>query len=84
MNNISTKSLIEIINDLKLKAKDNGNNFLVLTAQELHDIIGNYSNGNTRFPMCCSAMFKSMKEGDEVIYTSPSKQTNKTKIKYYL
>lgn len=84
MNKVSTKSLIELINDLKLSAKDNGKVYLIITAQELHDIIGSYPNGNTRFPMVCNAMFKSMKEGDKVLDTSPSKQTNKTKIKYFL
>ncbi|WP_431030064.1 hypothetical protein [Lysinibacillus sp. LZ02] len=84
MSNLTTETFLNCIELLKQIGRQNNLPQLVITAEEVHKLVGGYPGKNHRMPMCCNAMFKSMREGDEILHSTPSKQSNTTKIKYYL
>lgn len=84
MDRVSTKSIEKIVNTKKHDAKQSGQEYIEITAKDVHDIVGGYANGNTRYPMCCSAMYNLMDIKDEIIYAPPKGKGSRLKIKYYL
>lgn len=84
MDKVSTESIKKIINTIKQEARRRGQECIEITAKDVHDIVGGYANGNTRYPMCCSAMYSLMNFKDEIMYAPPKGKGSKLKIKYYL
>lgn len=77
-------SIVKIIQEMKRKAKQDGKSFIEITAKDIHDIVGKYPNGNTRYPSCCRAMYKVMANDDIILNTTKSSFSSTIKIKYFL
>lgn len=84
MRNITADSIVDIVNGMKRNAKLKGLEYIEITSKEVHDIIGGYENGNSRYPMCCNAMYNVLNSKDEIIYAPPKGKGSRLKIKYYL
>lgn len=84
MNKITIESIKKVICDMKQVARDEGLDYIEVTSKQVHDIVGGYSNGNTRYPSCCRAMYAVMIDGDEIIHTTKSELSSTIIIKYYL
>jgi len=78
------ESIKKVVVKLKQDAKDSGLEFVEITSREVHDIVGGYENGNTRFPSCCRAMYAAMADKDKVLYAPKSELSSTVKIRYYL
>lgn len=66
-------------------AEERGETHRVITAGELHDLVGGYrGTNNHRMPECCSAMRAEKRDRDEVIYSPPSGRGAKLEIRYRL
>lgn len=55
---------------------------IVVRAGFLHKLAGGYPGKNHRMPICCQAMRKLIKSGDEVLYEPPSGQGASLEILY--
>ncbi len=84
MERVSTESIKKVVLSLKQQAKNNNLKYIVLTSKEVRDIVGGYVNGNTRYTMCCRAMYFLKGNADEIIYAPPKGNGSRLKIKYYL
>ena len=61
--------------------------FIDVISRKLYQTVGGYppAKGEThRMPACCNAMRNMKKPTDVVLYTTPSGQSTKLKIRYYL
>ncbi|MER1999930.1 MAG: hypothetical protein ABS882_09145 [Lysinibacillus sp.] len=84
MEKITVHLVVKLIRKLKTEARNRGEKVLEITASDLHNIIGKYPNGNTRYPTCCNAMYKEMKANDEILHTTKSRYSLTIKVRYYL
>lgn len=64
------------------KAEKRGASHRVVTARELHTLVGGYPGPNHRMPACCSAMRAEMCPGDEIENAPPSGQGASLRIRY--
>ena len=57
----------------------------VISARELHNLVGGYAGTNNhRMPECCRAMRDEKHDGDEVIYAPPKGNGASLEIRYRL
>ncbi len=73
----------EIIN-LQKQARKSNLQYIEINSGELHRKIGGYPGKNHRMPVCCDAMRKMMREGDEIITQPPKGNGASLTIKYKL
>lgn len=77
---ITTAEIRDYISDLKNQAKSKKENFIVLTANDIH----NQLKLESRMPMVCNAMYQRMNTGDEVLHRTKSGYSSTLRIKYYI
>ena len=77
---IRTKDIRNYIEERKTEAKNNGEEFIVLRASELHRV----NRLKNAMPMVCNAMRQCMSEKDIVIHETPSGYSSSLEIKYML
>ncbi len=77
---VSTQEVCEYIEEEKEFARNNGEKFLVLKAGHIHKL----KNLKNSMPIVCNAMRQCMREGDVVIFQTPSGYSSTLQIKYYL
>ena len=75
-----TKDIRNYIEERKTEAKNNGEEFIVLRASELHRV----NRLKNALPMVCNAMRQCMSEKDIVIHETPSGYSSSLEIKYML
>ena len=75
-----TRQIKNYILSLKKNAVLNGEQFLILKANDVHKALGLKS----RMPAVCNAMKQSMENGDEVLYETASGFSSTYTIKYYM
>ena len=78
LNKLSTDGIRQYISELKLLAKENGENSIVLKSGDIHKAL----KLKSAMPQVCNAMRQSMNEGDVVIHTTPSGNSSTIEIKY--
>lgn len=84
MAKVTIESIKNVVINLKQDARDRGLEFVEITSRDVHDIVGGYENGNTRYPSCCKAMYAVMTDKDEVLYAPKSELSSTVKVRYYL
>lgn len=84
MTNTHTETFIEEILRQKIEAKRKGEKFIDLVSREVHMAVGGYPGQNHRMPICCSAMYSVMSDGDQVLETPPSGKGAYLTIRYFL
>lgn len=72
--------ITEHINDSLKHARANGASSITLLSGDIHKSLGLVQ----RMPSVCNAMYKCMKENDEIISTTPSGYSSTILIRYYL
>jgi hypothetical protein len=74
------RALIEIMR----QTQSDGQEFLEITAGELHRLVGGYPGQNHRIPMCCHVMHVHLSEdwGDRLVDGPPSGQGASLRIRY--
>ncbi len=77
---VKTKDIRDYIESQKAEARNNGEEFIILRASDLHRI-NRLKNG---MPMVCNAMRQCMGENDIVLHETPSGYSSSLKIKYLL
>ncbi len=75
---ITTADIRDYIEKLKCEAKENGENFLVIKANDIHKRL----KMKNRIPMVVNAMRQCMGQGDEILHDTPSGQSSTIEIKY--
>lgn len=78
--NITTNDICKYINDLKMYAKKEGKNTIVLISRDIH----NNLNLKSRFPTVCNAMRKCMGENDTILFQPPKGNSSTLEIEYKL
>ncbi|KOS68382.1 hypothetical protein AEA09_07310 [Lysinibacillus contaminans] len=84
MEKVTIESIKKIVIKLKQDARGKGLEFVDITSRDVHDLIGGYPNGNSRFPSCCKAMYAVMTEDDKVLDAPKSLLSSTVKVRYYL
>lgn len=84
MTNTHTQTFVEEIQRQKNEAKRRGKKTLDLVSREVHIAVGGYPGQNHKMPICCSAMYSMMSEGDQVLEAPPSGKGAYLKIRYFL
>ena len=77
---MTTKEICDYIELLKINAKAEGKEKLVLVARDIHKEL----NLDNRYPMVCSAMRKCMGDYDVVLFQPPKKDSSTVEIEYKL
>ena len=75
---IATDDIRQHIHELKMAAKKEGKDFIILKSGNIHKALGLKS----ALPQVCNAMRQSMNEGDIVLHTTPSGNSSTIEIKY--
>lgn len=75
---ITTSDIRRYIEELITIAGNSGDDSITLVANQIHKDL----NLKSRFPMVCNAMRQCMRQGDEIIFESPSGYSSSLKIKY--
>ena len=75
---ITTDDIRQHILELKMAAKDEGKNFIILKSGDIHKVLGLKS----AMPQVCNAMRQSMNEGDIILHTTPSGNSSTIEIQY--
>ena len=75
---ITTDDIRQHILELKIAAKDEGKEFIILKSGILHKEL----NLKSRLPMVCNAMRQTMNEGDIVLHTTPKGNSSTIEIQY--
>ena len=61
--------------------------FIDISSGNLHQLVGGYpstKNEDHVMPICCNVMRKLQKPNDEILHESPSGQSTKLIIRYYI
>ena len=77
---MTTSEIREYIEKLKLNARSNGNDTLVLTARDIHGEL----NLKSRYPMVCNAMRQCMNDNDVILFQPPKGNSSTLEIEYKL
>lgn len=77
---VLVREIENYILQLKVNAKTDGNNCLVLTSKVIHDDMGL----KQRMPSVCNAMRNMMNGTDEILHVTPSGYSSTFQVKYYL
>lgn len=65
-------------------AQSPGESSVVVSAGDLHRVLGGYPRPNHRMPVCCGVMKGQMREGDAIISRPPSGLGASLTIQYVL
>lgn len=77
---IGKNDIVQYIAELKEKSKKAGLVEIELVANDIHKQL----KLTSKMPSVCNAMRYSMKEGDEILFKTPSGNSSTFKVKYYL
>ena len=77
---ITTNGICEYIKELKLLARAEGKDSLILISRDIHKQL----NLKSRFPMVCNAMRQCMEENDEILFQPPKGNSSTLEIEYKL
>ena len=66
------------------KAEKAGKRFVDILSGEIHRDVGGYPGRSHKMPNCCQVMWGLFAEGDEVLYSPPSRQGASLEIRYRL
>lgn len=77
---VTTDDICKYIKELKILAKEEGKNSLVLIARDIHRQL----NLKSRFPMVCNAMRKCMGVDDNILFQPPKGNSSTLEIEYKL
>lgn len=68
------------IDQLFQESRQQGKEYIELVSGSIH----NYLGMENRMPQVCRIMYEKMKQGDELLHTTPSGKSSTIKIRYYL
>lgn len=77
---VNTNDIRDYIESQKATAKNNGEEYIILTARDIHRI----NHLKNSMPMVCNAMRQCMGNNDVVIHQTPSGYSSTLEIKYML
>ena len=77
---ITTSDICKYIKELKILAKEEGKNSLVLISRDIHKQL----ELKNRFPMVCNAMRQCMEENDNILFQPPKGNSSTLEIEYKL
>ena len=77
---MTTSEICKYINNLKILAKENGKNSIILISRDIHKDL----NLKSRFPMVCNAMRQCMGENDRILFQPPKGNSSTLEIEYKL
>ena len=77
---MTTHDICKYIKELKVLAKDEGKNSLILISRDIHRQL----KLKSRFPMVCNAMRQCMEENDNIIFQPPKGNSSTLEIEYKL
>ena len=77
---ITTKDICKYIKELKILAKAEGKNSIILISRDIHKQL----ELKSRFPMVCNAMRQCMEENDNIIFQPPKGNSSTLEIEYKL
>ena len=77
---VTTKDIRAYIEQLFVEARNSGYSYLDLVSGDIHKQL----NMKNSMPPVCDVMYQKMKEGDEILHTTPSGKSSTIKIRYYV
>lgn len=72
------------LENIFMKARQEGKESVVVTSKEVHSVIIGYPSNNHRMATCCHVMTAMMKSMDEIVEQPPKGKGATLKVKYFL
>jgi hypothetical protein len=72
------------LRSILLEARNSGQDDAVISAGELHRVVGGYPTPFNRMPMCCKVMYEEQRPGDVTLAKPPKDFGASLAIKYRL